>query len=43
MTASQKSSAVKRKRNKSNAGPKPTSIKYPISASGRKQKTRRKT
>ena len=42
MSKGQKSAAVKRKRSKSNIGPKPTSIRYPISASGRKQKLRRK-
>ena len=42
MSKSQIKSAVKRKRGKSNIGPKPTSIRYPISASGRKQKLRRK-
>ena len=42
MTAGQKSAAVKRKRAKTNIGPKPKSIKYPISASGRKQSIRRK-
>ena len=42
MSKGQKSAAVKRKRGKSNIGPKPTSIRYPISASGRKQKLRRK-
>ena len=42
MTAGQKSAAVKRKRAKTNVGPKPTSIRYPISASGRKQKVKTK-
>ena len=42
MTAGQKAAAVKRKRAKTNVGPKPTSIRYPISASGRKQKVRTK-
>lgn len=42
MTAGQKASAVKRKRAKTNVGPKPTSIRYPISASGRKQKVKTK-
>ena len=42
MTAGQKSAAVKRKRAKTNVGPKPTSIRYPISASGRKQKVKKK-
>ena len=42
MTAGQKSAAVKRKRAKTNVGPKPTSIRYPISASGRKQTVKTK-
>jgi hypothetical protein len=42
MSAGQKSSAVKRKRAKTNVGPKPTSIRYPISASGKKQKVKTK-
>ena len=42
MTAGQKASAIKRKRAKGNIGPKPKSIKYPISASGRKQSIKRK-
>jgi|TARA_X000001316_G_C922373_1_gene37602 hypothetical protein len=42
MTAGQKAAAVKRKRAKTNVGPKPTSIRYPISASGRKQKIKKK-
>ena len=40
MTAGQKAAAVRRKRAKTNVGPKPTSIRYPISASGRKQRLR---
>ena len=42
MTAGQKAAAVKRKRAKTNTGPKPTSIRYPISASGKKQKVKTK-
>ena len=42
MTAGQKAAAVRRKRAKTNTGPKPTSIRYPISASGRKQKVKTK-
>ena len=42
MSESQRRSAVKRKRAKGNIGPKPKSIKYPISASGRKQKVKKK-
>ena len=42
MTAGQKASAIKRKRAKGNIGPKPKSIRYPISASGRKQKVKKK-
>ena len=42
MTAGQKAAAVRRKRAKTNVGPKPTSIRYPISASGRKQKVKTK-
>ena len=41
MTAGQKAAAIRRKRAKTNVGPKPTSIRYPISASGRKQKVKR--
>ena len=41
MTAGQKAAAVRRKRAKTNTGPKPTSIRYPISASGRKQKVKK--
>jgi hypothetical protein len=41
MTAGQKAAAVRRKRSKTNVGPKPTSIRYPISASGRKQKVKK--
>ena len=41
MTAGQKAAAVRRKRAKTNVGPKPTSIRYPISASGRKQKVKK--
>ena len=42
MTAGQKASAIKRKRAKGNIGPKQKSIRYPISASGRKQKVKKK-
>ena len=42
MSSGQKASAVRRKRAKTNVGPKPTSIRYPISASGRKQKVKTK-
>ena len=42
MSEGQRRSAVKRKRSKGNIGPKPKSIRYPISASGRKQKVKKK-